>query len=144
MTLYSLELYFPSRVASCRISKKYDLSWGIYALAEKWFEQSRHQTLFIPMKEKENIDKTLKRKKMVVRTKFRFGSRLHKWKVLTPFTSVLLNENLLVNLKLNISLCWLRSSIYWARTNKENIFRVFYLLCLTKFQNPAPTHLQVW
>lgn len=56
--------------------------------------------LYLSQRRKEKISiKPLKeKKKIVVATKFGFGSQLRKWKVLTPLTSIVLNENHLVKL----------------------------------------------
>lgn len=58
------------------------------------FEQSHRQNQFNPMKEKEDIDKTLENN-MVVAIIFGFESRLWKGKVLAPLTFFVLG-NLLV------------------------------------------------
>ena len=55
-------------------------------------KHGRHQMLFIPRKGKENIEKTQKGDEQVLATKFGFGCRLCKEKVLSPLTSVVLNE----------------------------------------------------
>lgn len=59
------------------------------------FEQSRHRTLFNPIKEKENINKAFE-KNMIVGTIFEFGIRLRKGKALASLTSIVLNKNVLI------------------------------------------------
>ena len=53
-------------------------------------------------KERENIDKTHKRRNKVIATKIGFGSRLYKGKVLAPLTSIVLDGNRLVYVCLSV------------------------------------------
>lgn len=73
----------------------------------RWIEQSLHQTVFIVRVEKGKIDKTPRRKDKIWSSRpiSGFGGQLHKGEVLAPLTSIVLNENHLVSIELNVSLC---------------------------------------
>lgn len=81
------------------------------------------------------------KKKMVVTFKFGFGSRLHKGKVLTPLTFIVVNKNLLVKLAIK---CWIMFIVFfeWWRslTEKKRGCKIVFIRVLDEIAGLAPTY----